>query len=222
MRNRTTLPTSIVVATLVAGCGSSSLHVRGQGPLSAYEEVALPGADPEAVERALATYAGDWRLNASASSGSDHLLLGPIRVMESEAEGVSADDLNPIRMEVEEADKVAVIRMATIDLLRYRPVKLNLAIEDGLLIYSPTPGLRLPLPFDGTPVSYWMGGVDAMQSVVTRLGWAGSRPAIVHKVVPDGHIHEVFEIVDSQLRITRTGRTSREEFQEVVLVYDRE
>ena len=220
MRNRTTLPTSIVVAALVAGCGSSSIQVRGQGPSSVYEDVALPGADPEAVERALATYAGDWRLNASASSGSDHLLLGPIRVMEGES--VSADDLSPLRMEVEEANKVAIIRMATIDLLRYRPGKLNLAVEDGLLIYSPTPGLRLLLPFDGTPVSYRMGRMEAMQSVVTRLSWAGSRPAIVHKVVPDGHVHEVFEIVDSQLRITRTGRTSREEFQEVVLVYDRE
>ena len=220
MRNRTTLPTSIVVAALVAGCGSSSIQVRGQGPSSVYEDVALPGADPEAVERALATYAGDWRLNASASSGSDHLLLGPIRVMEGES--VSADDLSPLRMEVEEANKVAIIRMATIDLLRYRPGKLSLAVEDGLLIYSPTPGLRLLLPFDGTPVSYRMGRMEAMQSVVTRLSWAGSRPAIVHKVVPDGHVHEVFEIVDSQLRITRTGRTSREEFQEVVLVYDRE
>ena len=222
MRNRTTLPTCVVVAAFVAGCGSSSIHVRGQGPSSVHQDVGLPGADLEAVERALATYAGDWRLNASASSGSDHLLLGPIRVMESEAECVSADDLNPLRTEVEEANKVAVIRMATIDLLRYRPGKLSLGVEDGHLIYSPTPGLRLLLPLDGKPVSYRMGRMEAMQSVVTQLSWAGSQPAIVHKVVPDGHVHEVFEIVDAQLRITRTGRTSREEFQEVVLVYDRE
>ena len=84
----------------------------------------------------------------------------------------------------------------------------------------PTPGQSVTIPMSGTPATQMEGG----HRLQTRVVWDDGRLALEHTVNPDDRLRVLMEVVDGQLRITRTIRIfgSADSLPPIVLVYGRD
>ena len=167
------------------------------------------------IDAMLARYAGHWALDESASSPQ-------VTVPEPEARigtrVVRADQLDDLRREAEEGQRLMAIRQATFELLRRRPEALVLGVQGDELVYHPTPGERIKLLLNGG----WISQVGGEHRVRTRVFRDGPRLGLEHMVGSDGRVSVVLEIVEGRLEMTRTMLFVSGRVAPMVLVYERE
>ena len=111
-------------------------------------------------------------------------------------------------------------RGKTLDVLARRPLTLVLTLDAERLVYAPTPGQSVTVRMNGTPATQQEGG----RWFQTRVVWDDSGLALEHTVNPDDRVHVVMEVVDGQLKITRSMQVfgSAAAPPPLVLVYGRD
>ena len=149
------------------------------------------------IDALLAGYAGNWVLDGSASSPPVTI---PRPETRTETRVVRADQLDDLRREAEEGQRLMAIRQATFKVLRRRPEALVLGVQGDELVYSPTPGERIKLPLNGG----WVSQTGGEHRVRTRVFRDGPRLGVEHMVGSDGRVSVVLEIVEGRLEMTRT------------------
>ena len=167
------------------------------------------------IDAMLAGYAGHWVLDESASS-PQVTIPGPETRIGTRV--VRADQLDDLRREAEEAQRLMAIRQATFELLRRRPEALVLGVQGDELVYDPTPGERIKLPLNGG----WVSQTGGEHRVRTRAFRDGSRLGVEHMVGSDGRVSVVLAIVGGRLEMTRTMLFVGGRVAPMVLVYERE
>lgn len=198
---RTAGPVVAVVAVWTAGCASGG---GGRAVMTRAE-----------IDSLLAEYAGNWVLDESASSPQISIPSMPDKTVTAV---VSSQDIERYARTLEaEMNKEAALREATFEVLMRRPATLVLQAAGEQLVYAPTPGERLTLPINGGAVSQ----LEGAYTVRTQVVWEGSRLGFRHVVGVEGRVRVVLQIVDGQLRMTRTIRIGGEAVAPIVLVYDR-
>lgn len=212
MRNRTVSPVGaigggvgrlllIAVAAIGAACASGG---GGQAVMTRAE-----------IDAALAEYAGNWVLDESASSPQVTI---PRPETRTETRVVRSDQLNDLRREAEEGQRLMAIRQATFELLRRRPQSLAFGVQGEDLVSITMPGVSLTLPLNGG----WVSQTGGEHRVRTRAFWDGPRLGMEHVVGSDGRVSVVLEVVEGRLEMTRTIRLMGERVVPMVLVYERE
>lgn len=191
----------VAVAAIGAACASGG---GGQATMTRAE-----------IDALLAGYAGNWVLDESASSPRVTI---PRPETRREARVVRSDQLDDLRREAEEGQRLMAIRRATFELLRRRPEGLVLGVQGDELVYIPTPGESITLPLNGG----WISQTGGEHQVRTRAVWDGPRLGVEHTVGSDGRVSVVLEIVEGRLEMTRTIRFMGERVAPMVLVYERE
>ena len=167
------------------------------------------------IDAMLAGYAGHWVLDESASS-PQVTIPGPETRIGTRV--VRADQLDDLRREAEEGQRLMAIRQATFELLRRRPEALVLGVQGDELVYDPTPGERIKLPLNGG----WVSQTGGEHRVRTRAFRDGSRLGVEHMVGSDGRVSVVLAIVGGRLEMTRTMLFVGGRVAPMVLVYERE
>ncbi|MDE0357043.1 MAG: hypothetical protein OXN92_04785 [Gammaproteobacteria bacterium] len=166
------------------------------------------------IDAMLAGYAGNWALDESASS-PQVTVPGPETRIGTRV--VRADQLDDLRREAEERQRLMAIRQATFELLRHRPEALVLVAQGDELAYIPTPGESITLPLNGG----WVSQTGGEHRVRTRAFRDGPRFGLEHTVGSDGWVSVVLEVVEGRLKMTRTMRFMSERVAPIVLVYVR-
>ncbi len=174
---------------------------------------AMTEAEAEAL---LGDYAGSWVLDESGSSPQIPIPDGPEDKTVTAV--VAAQDIERFRRELEAEQRALALRAATMKVLARRPGTLELRTEGTQLVYSPTPGRRISLPVDGGSITE--PGLEGRIRV--GISWDGPGLGIEYLVGSEGEVHEVLEIVNGRLRMTRTMRVFGETVAPLVLWYDRE
>lgn len=190
----------VAVAAIGAACASGS---GGRAVMTRSE-----------IDALLAEYAGDWVLDESASSPQVTI---PRPETRRETGVVRADQLDDLRREAEEGQRLMAIRQATFELLRRRPEALVLGVQGDELVYIPTPGEAITLPLNGG----WVSQTGGEHRVWSRAFWDGPRLGVEHMVGSDGRVSLVLEIVEGRLEMTRTLRFMGDRVAPIVLVYVR-
>lgn len=167
------------------------------------------------IDALLAEYAGDWVLDESASSPKVAI---PRPETRTEMRVVRADQLDRLRREAEEGQRLMALRQATFELLRHRPESLALGIQGENLVSITMPGEANTLPLNGG----WVAQTGGEHRVRSRVFWDGARLAVEHMVGSEGRVSVVLEVVEGRLEMTRTIRFVGERVAPVVLVYVRE
>lgn len=167
------------------------------------------------IDTLLADYAGNWVLDESASSPQVTIPRPETRTV---ARVVRADQLDRLRREAEEGQRLMALRQATFEVLRRRPESLALGVQGDELIYIPTPGESITLPLNGG----WISQTGGSHRVRSRAFWDGPRLGVEHMVGSDGRVSVVLEIVEGRLEMTRTMRFTGERVAPIMLVYVRE
>ncbi len=191
----------VTVAVAGAACASG-----GGG------QVVMTRAETDAL---LAEYAGSWVLD---ELGSSPQVTIPRPERRTESRVVRSDQLDDLRRQAEEGQRLIAVRQATFELLRRRPEALALGVQGEELAYVPTPGDSITLPLNGG----WVSQTGGEHRVRTRAFWDGPRLGVEHMVGSDGWVRVVLEIVEGRLEMTRTIRFMGERVAPMVLVYDRE
>ena len=163
----------------------------------------------------LAEYAGSWVLD---ESGSSPQVTIPRQERRTESRVVRSDQLDDLRRQAEEGQRLIAVRQATFELLRRRPEALALGVQGEELAYVPTPGESITVPLNGG----WISQTGGEHRVRTRALWDGPRLGVEHMVGSEGRVRVVLEIVEGRLEMTRTIRFMGERVAPMVLVYDRE
>ena len=166
------------------------------------------------IDAMLAGYAGNWALDESASS-PQVTVPGPETRIGTRV--VRADQLDDLRREAEERQRLMAIRQATFELLRHRPEALVLVAQGDELAYIPTPGESITLPLNGG----WVSQTGGEHRVRTRAFRDGPRFGLEHTVGSDGWVSVVLEVGEGRLKMTRTMRFMSERVAPIVLVYVR-
>ena len=191
----------VAVAAIGAGCAS------GGG----VQRAVMTRAEIDAL---LAEYAGNWVLDESASSPQVTI---PRPETRTETGVVRADQLDRLRREAEQGQRLMALRQATFELLRRRPEALVLGVQGDELVYIPTPGESITLPLNGG----WVSQTGGEHRVRSRVFWDGPRLGVEHMVGSDGRVRLVLEIVEGRLEMTRTIRFIGERVAPILLVYVR-
>jgi len=166
------------------------------------------------IDALLAGYAGHWVLDESASSPQVTI---PRPETRTETGVVRADQLDRLRREAEQGQRLMALRQATFELLRRRPEALVLGVQGDELVYIPTPGESITLPLNGG----WVSQTGGEHRVRSRVFWDGPRLGVEHMVGSDGRVRLVLEIVEGRLEMTRTIRFLGERVAPILLVYVR-
>lgn len=189
----------VAVAAIGAGCAS------GGG----VQRAVMTQAEIDAL---LARYVGTWVLDESASSPQLTIPRPEARIV---ARVVRADQLNDLRREAEEGQRLMAVRQAIFELLRRRPESLVLAVQGEDLLAVTTPGESVTLPLNGG----WVSQPGGEQRVRTRAFWDGPRLGLEQAVGSDGEVRVVLEVEEGRLEMTRTIRFMGERVAPIVLVY---
>ncbi len=192
-----------LVAMAVAGVGCAS---GGGG------QTVMTRAEIDAL---LAGYTGSWALD---ESGSSPPVSVPRPETRRETRVVRADQLDDLRRQAEEGQRLMAVRRATFELLRRRPEALALGVQGDEVVYATTPGESIALPLNGG----WISQTGGEHRVRTRAFWDGPRLGVEHVVGSDGRVRVVMEVVEGRLEMTRTVRFAGERVAPMVLVYDRQ
>ena len=207
----------------VVGIGCGALALAGMVVLTAScasSGRAPPVTGPEA-EALFTALTGTWVLDEHASSPP---LLAP-----PDTEPTTSDSFVIIKGPGGSSQIIGDVgsrasslagRENALEVLARRPNTLLLEADGERLVYAPTPGQSVTIPMNGVPATQ-MEGKHRLQ---TRVVWDGGRLALEHTVNPDDRIRVVMEVVDGQLRITRTIRIfgSADSLPPIVLVYGRD
>lgn len=195
------LPSAMVILAFAgAGCASGG---GGRAVMTRAE-----------IDALLAGYAGSWVLDESASSPQVTIPRPEIR---RESVTVRADQLDDLRRQAEEGQRLVAVRQAAFELLRRRPEALVLGVQVDGMVYAPTPGESVTLPLNGA----WISQTGGEHRVRTRVFWEGPRLGVEHMVGSDGRVSVVLEVVEGRLEMTRTIRFMGERVAPMVLVYER-
>ena len=166
------------------------------------------------IDAMLTGYAGNWVLDESASSPQVTVPRPETRIG---TRVVRADQLDDLRREAQEQQRLMAIRQATFELLRHRPEALVLRVQEDELVYGPTPGESITLPLNGG----WVSQTGGEHRVRTRAFRDGPRLGMEHMVGSDGRVSVVLEIVEGRLEMTRTMLSVGGRVAPIVLVYER-
>ncbi len=93
-------------------------------------------------------------------------------------------------------------RENTLEVLARRPVRLVLGVDGERLVYTPAPGQSVTVLMSGAPTAQHEGE----HRVQTRVIWDDEKLGLEHTVNPDDRVRVVLEVVDGQLKMTRTMR----------------
>ena len=167
------------------------------------------------IDALMAGYAGNWVLHESGSSPQVSIPRPETRTV---TRVVRSDQLDDLRGQAEEGQRLNAVRQATFELLRRRPNALSLGAQGEELAYVPTPGESITLPLNGG----WISRTGGEHRVRTRAFWDGPRLGVEHMVDSEGRVRVVLEVVEGRLEMTRTIQFMGERVAPMVLVYDRE
>lgn len=193
------------VSPSVAGIGSGGLVLAGMVVLTASCASSgrnTPVTGPEA-EALFAALSGTWVLDERESSppmgtpattgldtpGSFVIIKGP---------GGSSQIIG----DVGGGESSLAGRENSLEVLARRPVRLALRLDGTQLVYTPTPGVGVTVPMNGGSATQ----MEGEHRVQTRVIWEDGRLGLEHTVNPDDRVRVVMEVVDGQLKITRTMR----------------
>lgn len=207
----------------VAGIGYGGLALAGMVVLTAScasSGRATPVTGP-AAEALFAALSGTWVLDERASS--------PPLIAPPDTEPTTTDSFVIIRGPGGSSQIIGdggsrasslADRENALEVLGRRPITLSLRADGERLVYIPAPGQSVTIPMSGAPATQ-MEGAHRLQ---TRVVWDDGRLALEHTVNPDDRVRVVMEVVDGQLRITRTIRIfgSTGSLPPIVLVYGRD
>ena len=188
-----------------------TVAVAGAACASGGGRVVMTEAEAESLLR---DYTGIWVLDESGSSPQ----ISAPRPPRDQSVTVSSQDRERVLRELEAEQRAAVVRHNTLVVLRRRPGTLELRADGLRLAYEPSSGRRISLPVDGGSIAEPGGG----ESISTRIFRDGPGLGIEYMVGSEGQVHEVLEIVNGRLRMTRTMRVFGETVAPLVLWYDRE
>ena len=210
------------VSHSVVGIGFGGLALAGTAVLTAAcasSGRATPVTGPEA-EALFAALTGTWVLDERESSppmdmpttaapdtpGSFTIIKGPGGSGQIIYDGGSG------------ASSLAG-RENTLQVLARRPITLVLGVDGEQLVYTPAPGQSVTVPMDGGSATQ----LEGKHRVQTRVIWEDDKLGLEHTVNPDDRVRVVMEVVDGQLKMTRTVRVFGEAGSPlpIVLVYGR-
>ena len=111
-------------------------------------------------------------------------------------------------------------RENTLEVLSRRPVRLVLGVDGEQLVYTATPGVSVTVPMNGGSATQ----MEGEHRVQTRVIWDDEKLGLEHTVNPDDRVRVVLEVVDGQLKMTRTMRIfgAADSPLPLVLVYGRD
>lgn len=193
------------VSPSVAGIGSGGLVLAGMVVLTASCASSgrnTPVTGPEA-EALFAALSGTWVLDEReswqpmgmpATAGPDTpdsfvIIRGP---------GGSGQIIG----DVGGGESSLAGRENTLEVLARRPVRLVLGVDGSQFVYTPTPGESVTVLMDGGSATQ----MEGEHRVQTRVIWEDGKLGLEHTVNPDDRVRVVMEVVDGQLKMTRTMR----------------
>jgi hypothetical protein len=192
----------VAVAAIGAGCAS----------VGSVQRAVMTRAEIDAL---LASTSGNWVLDESSSSPQVTIPRPETRRVTGV---VRADQLDDLRREAEEGQRLMALRQATFELQRRRPETLVLGVQGDELVYIPTPGEAITLPLNGG----WVSQTGGEHRVRSRAFWDGPRLVVEHMVGLEGRVSLALENVEDRLEMTRTMRFTGQSVAPAVLVYVRE
>lgn len=177
----------------------------------------LPVAGPEA-ESLFTGLTGAWVIDREATNSSRASLESAV-VNSDGLMGVPANETSQIMREIPEiADQETLhfVSDAVLKLTQY-PLTLALHVDPTQVVSKPTPGNGLTLLMDGTPVTNTVRD----HRIQARVSWQGNKLGLERRVGSEIEVREVFDVVDGQLRITRTLHAFGVTSEPFLWIYDR-